>query len=107
MARRFKVREAEQARGQPASEFIPALVNEHGGLGGAAAALGVSQASVSRFMQLAHYRPVVVWVEDGSEVAAMVDDIRRGLAHGATVTRTTLEGQNAFVWSKSAQEQAS
>lgn len=59
MARRFRLREVEQERGN-LHQIIPPLVNSHGQRG-AADALNITQATISRWLKDNHYRPRTIW----------------------------------------------
>jgi hypothetical protein len=58
MAKRFQLREVEKVRGSPVAIDIPALVNE-GGQPYASQVLGVSQATISKWLQDNGYIRVV------------------------------------------------
>lgn len=60
MAKRFRLRELEQERGD-LFKLIPQAVNRHGNQADAARELGVSQAAISMWLKDNGFRQVVKW----------------------------------------------
>jgi len=68
MARKDRLKEIEKEQG-PLETVIPPLVNRLGTQKAAADSLGVSQSSISLWLKINGYRPIIQYVKHSGETA--------------------------------------